>query len=82
MVLVSVRYLFYQPINEKIKTWALCFPAKENPNMGGHCSTFSLLCFLPLSPNLLQLLFDIKNKREYSETSIQRTPSGPFQVSP
>ena len=31
----SVRYLhvFYQPMNEKIKTWTLHFPAKENPNM-------------------------------------------------
>ena len=26
----SVRYLFYQPIDEKIKTWTLRFPAKEN----------------------------------------------------
>ena len=33
MVSVSVRYLFYQPVDEKIKTWPLCFPAKENPNM-------------------------------------------------
>ena len=33
MVSVSVRYLFYQPMDEKIKTWNLCFPAKENPNM-------------------------------------------------
>ena len=33
MVLVSVRYLFYQPMDEKIKTWTLRFPAKENPNM-------------------------------------------------
>ena len=33
MVSVSVRYLFYQPIDEKIKTWTLRFPAKENPNM-------------------------------------------------
>ena len=33
MVSVSVRYLFYQPMDEKIKTWALRFPAKENPNM-------------------------------------------------
>ena len=29
---ISVRYLFYQPMNEKIKTWTLRFPAKENPN--------------------------------------------------
>ena len=33
MVLVSVRHLFYQPMDEKIKTWTLRFPAKENPNM-------------------------------------------------
>ena len=28
-----VRYLFYQPMDEKIKTWPLRFPAKENLNM-------------------------------------------------
>ena len=33
MVSVSVRYLFYQPVDENIKTWPLRFPAKENPNM-------------------------------------------------
>ena len=33
MVSVSVRYLFYQPMDEKIKTWTLRLPAKENPNM-------------------------------------------------
>ena len=34
MVSVSVRYyLFCQPINVKIETWSLRFPAKENPNM-------------------------------------------------
>ena len=34
MVSVSVRYLFYQPMGEKIKTWTLRFPAKENPDTG------------------------------------------------
>ena len=29
----SVCYSFYQPMDEKIKTWPLCFPTKENPNM-------------------------------------------------
>ena len=29
----TVRYLFYQPMDEKIKTWPLRFPAKENSNM-------------------------------------------------
>ena len=33
MVSVSVRYLFYPPMGEKIKTWTLRFPAKENQNM-------------------------------------------------
>ena len=28
----SVRYSFYQPLDEKIKTWTLRFSAKENPN--------------------------------------------------
>ena len=31
MVLESVRYLFSQPVDEKIKTWTFCFPAKESP---------------------------------------------------
>ena len=26
-------YLFYQPMDEKIRKWTLLFPAKENPNM-------------------------------------------------
>ena len=30
MVSVTVRYLLYQPMDEKIKT---CFPAKENSNV-------------------------------------------------
>ena len=33
MVSVSVLYLFYQPMNEKIKTRSPRFPAKEDPNM-------------------------------------------------
>ena len=33
MVPVNLHYLFYQPVDEKIKTWPLRFLAKENPNM-------------------------------------------------
>ena len=29
----SLLLLFYQPLDEKIKTWTLRFSAKENPNM-------------------------------------------------
>ena len=32
MVSVTVRYLFYHPMDDKIKTWTLRFPAIENPN--------------------------------------------------
>ena len=32
-VSVSVRYLFYKPMDEKIKTWTIRFPAKGNLNM-------------------------------------------------
>ena len=31
MVSVSIRYLFYQPMDEKIKRCTLRFPAKEDP---------------------------------------------------
>ena len=34
MVSVSVRYLFYKPMDEKIKTWTIRFPTKENPIKG------------------------------------------------
>ena len=33
MVSVSVRYLFQQPMDEKIKTWPLRFPAKEKKTL-------------------------------------------------
>ena len=33
MVSVSVSHLFHKPMDEKIKTWTLRFPAKENSNM-------------------------------------------------
>ena len=33
MVSVSARYLFYQPMDDKVETWTLRFPAKENPYM-------------------------------------------------
>ena len=33
MISVRVRCLFYQPMDDKIKTWPLRFPAKVNPNM-------------------------------------------------
>ena len=32
MFSVSVRYMFYQPTDEKIKTWTLRFPVKKKNN--------------------------------------------------
>ena len=51
MVSVIVRYLFYQPMDEKIKTWTLRFRAKENPNMDKALFDWSIV-----------LQYDVKSK--------------------
>ena len=43
-VSVSVRSLFHQPMDEKIKTWPLCFPAKETLIWRRHCSIGQSCC--------------------------------------
>ena len=43
MVSDGVRYLSYQPIDEKIKTCTIRFPAKENPNMEKALFDWSIL---------------------------------------
>ena len=50
---VSVRYLFYHPMDEKIKTCPLRFPAKENPNMEKALFDW---------PIVLQYMYDVKAK--------------------
>ena len=55
MVSVSVRYLFYQPRGEKIKTWTLRFPAKGNHT----CNTEKALFDLPI---VLQYDFKAKSR--------------------
>ena len=44
MVSVSVRPLFHQPMDEKIKTWPLRFPAKETLIWRRHCSIGQSCC--------------------------------------
>ena len=44
MVSVSVRSLFHQPMDEKIKTWPLRFPAKETLIWRRHCSIDQSCC--------------------------------------
>ena len=43
-VSVSVRYLFHQPMDKKIKTWPLRFPAKETLIWRRHCSIGQSCC--------------------------------------
>ena len=43
-VSVSVHSLFHQPMDEKIKTWPLCFPAKESLIWRRHCSIGQSCC--------------------------------------
>ena len=52
MVLVSVRHLFYQPVDEKIKTWTLRFPAKENPNMDKALFDWPMCCSMTSKPSI------------------------------
>ena len=44
MVSVSVRSLFYQPMDGKNKTWTLRFPAKETLIWRTHCSIDQSCC--------------------------------------
>ena len=44
MFSVSVRYLLYQPMDEKIKTWPLRFPAKKTLVGRKHCSIGQSCC--------------------------------------
>ena len=41
---VSDRYLFYQPMDEKIKTWTPGFPAKKTLICKRHCSISQSSC--------------------------------------
>ena len=52
MVSVSVRHLFYQPVDEKIKTWTLRFPAKENPNMEKALFDWPMCCSMTSKPSI------------------------------
>ena len=61
MVSVSVRYLFYQPMDEKIKTWPLRFPAKENPNMEKAFFDWPIV-----------LQYDVKAKYRFLERSLHQ----------
>ena len=66
MVSVSVRYLFYQPMDEKIKTWTLRFPAKENPNMEKALFDWPIL-----------LQYDVKAKYRFFHLSVRLTNQKP-----
>ena len=47
-VSVSVRSLFHQPMDEKIITWPLRFPAKETLIWRRHCSIGQSCCSMTL----------------------------------
>ena len=60
-VLWSVRYLFYQTVDEKIKTWTLRFPAKESPDMEK-----------ALFDRPVALQYDVKAKYRFLERSLHQ----------
>ena len=51
-VSVSARSLFHQPMDEKIKTWPLCFPAKETLIWRRHCSIGQSCCSMTSKPSI------------------------------
>ena len=57
-VSVSVRSLFHPPMDEKIKTWPLCFPAKEtliwrrHRSIGQSCCSMTSKKFLESSSGM------------------------------
>ena len=65
MVSVSVRYLFYQPVDEKSRTWPLRFPAKETPNMGKTLFEWQIV--------LERFSDDLEMKTHEQNRSIKRT---------
>ena len=62
MVSVSVRYLFNQPMDDRIRTWTLRFPAKENPSIEKALIDW---------PNVLQ--YDVKAKYQLISSKFYRT---------
>ena len=62
MVSVSVRYLFNQPMDDRIRTWTLPFPAKENPSIEKALIDW---------PNVLQ--YDVKAKYQLISSKFYRT---------
>ena len=63
--LVSVCYLFYQPMDKKIRTWTLRFPAKENPNT--EKALFDWPIVLPYD---VIAKYRLINSREFSATRV------------
>ena len=66
MVSISFRYLFYQPMAEKIKTWTLRFSAKENPDMEKALFDWPIV-----------VQYDVKAKYKFFHQSVRLTNQEP-----
>ena len=44
MVSISVHHLFYEPLDEKIKTWTLRFSGIKNPNVEKALFDWPIVC--------------------------------------
>ena len=72
MVLVSVGYLFYQPMDEKIKTWPLCFPAKKTLIWRRHCSISQSCCSITSKQSIGWFLESFSRERSLNQPKATR----------
>ena len=79
MVSISVRYLFYQPTDEKIKTWTLRFPDKENPNMEKTLLNWPIVLQYDVKAKY-RLIFEKFSGMKFFHPSVRLTNQNPREV--
>ena len=79
MVSVSVRYLFFQPMDEKIKTWTLRFPDKENPNMEKTLLNWPIVLQYDVKAKY-RLIFEKFSGMKFFHPSVRLTNQNPREV--
>ena len=79
MVLVNVCYLFYQPVDEKIKTWTLRFSAKKTLIWRRHYST-GPSCWSMTSKRSLDWFLESSSGKKFFHPSVTNNQPKPTHV--
>ena len=78
MVAVSVRYLFYQLMDEKIITWSLRFPAEENPNVEKALFDWPIVLQYDVKAKYLLISRKFSGMMKFFRPSVRLTNQKPF----